>query len=359
LASAGISVTVGSDTAWSAPLWSRFCTTRIRYPSPVDRGEEFLAWLRRHVAETRYDVLLPLSDYTTVRIVTSQVTLGKFVGLAVPGRTELRRAHDKLEMTHLAEELGIGVPKTWAPRNRDELGRVAEEVVYPCVFKLRRGAGALGLAFPCSREELLAAFDGLAGVDDEVFSSSSPLIQEAVPGEVHDGCALFCRGEMVAGITTKRLYMLPREGGIGIVSESTHEPEVLEASRSILTALNWHGPANVEFKRDSRDGELKLLDLNARFWGVLDLSVQAGVDFPVLTARMATEGHVTPTFDYRAGLRYRFPIPYGVRQAFRNGNLLDDLWTFLGPARNTCSDLQIKDPVPTLIQCLRPFKQHL
>jgi predicted ATP-grasp superfamily ATP-dependent carboligase len=38
----------------------------------------------------------------------------------------------------------------------------------------------------------------------------------------------------------------------------------------------------VEFKQDPRDGQYKLLDVNARAWGFHGLGQAAGVDFPYL-----------------------------------------------------------------------------
>jgi hypothetical protein len=38
----------------------------------------------------------------------------------------------------------------------------------------------------------------------------------------------------------------------------------------------------VEFKRDARDGKAKLIEINGRFWGSLQLAVSSGVDFPSL-----------------------------------------------------------------------------
>ena len=38
----------------------------------------------------------------------------------------------------------------------------------------------------------------------------------------------------------------------------------------------------VEFKLDARDGVAKLMEINGRFWGSLQLAVDAGVDFPAI-----------------------------------------------------------------------------
>ena len=54
-----------------------------------------------------------------------------------------------------------------------------------------------------------------------------------------------------------------------------------------MRALNWKGIAMVEWKVDPRDGRPKLMEVNPRFWGSLELAVRSGVDFPVLYAQAA------------------------------------------------------------------------
>ncbi len=62
----------------------------------------------------------------------------------------------------------------------------------------------------------------------------------------------------------------------------------------------------LEFKRDARDGTAKLLEINGRFWGSLQLAVDAGIDFPYLLYRLAVDGDVEPAFSYREGIRLRW-----------------------------------------------------
>lgn len=61
-----------------------------------------------------------------------------------------------------------------------------------------------------------------------------------------------------------------------------------------------------EFRRDARDGVSKLLEINGRFWGSLQLAVDAGVDFPYLLYRLAIDGDVEPVLTYDVGVRLRW-----------------------------------------------------
>ena len=62
----------------------------------------------------------------------------------------------------------------------------------------------------------------------------------------------------------------------------------------------------VEFKRDARDGIPKLMEINGRFWGSLQLAIDAGVDFPALLIRMLDDPTVPAVPGYRTGVRSRW-----------------------------------------------------
>ena len=49
-------------------------------------------------------------------------------------------------------------------------------------------------------------------------------------------------------------------------------------SLSLLDELSYHGVSGTEFKRDPRDGRLKLMEVNARHWLHHTLATAAGVN---------------------------------------------------------------------------------
>jgi hypothetical protein len=71
-------------------------------------------------------------------------------------------------------------------------------------------------------------------------------------------------------------------------AEDTAEVKLMKQhATALVKKLAWTGPVMVEWKIDSRDGTLRLMEINGRFWGSLPLAVRAGVDFPLLTYRLA------------------------------------------------------------------------
>ena len=48
------------------------------------------------------------------------------------------------------------------------------------------------------------------------------------------------------------------------------------------------------------------MEVNGRFWGSLQLAIDAGMNFPLLFYRLAIGEDVPSQFDYKAGVRSRW-----------------------------------------------------
>ncbi len=77
-------------------------------------------------------------------------------------------------------------------------------------------------------------------------------------------------------------------------------------STRLLDRLKWHGVAMVEFKLDERDGVPKLMEINGRFWGSLQLAIDAGVDFPGILVDISNGNKVEPKYTYELGVKTRW-----------------------------------------------------
>jgi len=83
------------------------------------------------------------------------------------------------------------------------------------------------------------------------------------------------------------------------------------------------GIGNPEFKRDPRDGRLKLIEVNSRFTACTEILVKSGIDLPLLVYNRLT-GRSLPRVDsYRSGLRVVVPLGdyLAFRQMRRRGEL--------------------------------------
>src|SRR5256885_14322513 len=133
--------------------------------------------------------------------------------------------------------------------------------------------------------------------------------------------------------------------------ESIDDPQVEASAMRVLASLRFTGIGEVEYKRDPRDGELKLLDINPRAGGWHRLGRAAGVDFPYLLWLMLS-GEEPPRIRGRVGVRWvraltDLPTAFG---EIRAGRLSVGAYvrSLRGPIEFAI--LAADDPVPALIE---------
>jgi predicted ATP-grasp superfamily ATP-dependent carboligase len=150
---------------------------------------------------------------------------------------------------------------------------------------------------------LLARYDQASAL----LPPENLMVQEIVPGggEAQFSYAALCRdGYSIASVVARRIRQYPRDfGQLSTFVETVDEPQVAEAAARLLAASRFTGLVEVEFKRDPRNGQYKVLDINPRVWGWHTLSRRAGVDFPYLLW-LLVNGEPNPEVRGRAGERW-------------------------------------------------------
>jgi predicted ATP-grasp superfamily ATP-dependent carboligase len=112
----------------------------------------------------------------------------------------------------------------------------------------------------------------------------------------------FWDGEPLVEFTAAKVRLSPPIFGLPRVVVSKRIDDVLESGRKILKAMGFYGYACTEFKRDSRDGAYKLLDVNGRHNRSCLLAVACGVNFPWMEYRHLVHGQKPVSRPYREGV---------------------------------------------------------
>jgi len=309
LGRAGMRVVAASRSGFAASLFSRHAE-RAHLPPPA-AGEKALARRTARLCLQRdLDVILPMEEDTLLALCRHRRLLPPGVRLPFPGTERIEEARDKARVLERALALGLPVPRTVFP-GQD----VPPDFPLPAVVKPVLGSGAVGLRFASSKE-------GLSRASEEAAKRFGRfLVQERLPREGEGlGVSVLMgdKGRVHALFTHRRLREYPVSGGASTLRESAREPGAEEASIRLLRSFDWRGPAMVEFKRDARDGSLRLMEVNPRFWGSLALAVEAGVNFPLLLARLARGEDPGPPPGYRLGVRARWLLPGDLLHFLRN-----------------------------------------
>lgn len=308
LGRAGIRVTVASTHEESLAGRSKYCARRLVYPSPRDCEKEFLQWLVTEMASGEYRVLLPMTDLTVQLVTRVRGCLPSSVCLPFPGEEPVRFVQDKRHVLCVADRLSIPIPATFMLREDERLDAVARAVRYPAVIKPRFSRYWTGKGWCDGGVEYAWTADALIGKYEAIHKRIPfPLVQERIHGQGRGVFLLMWEGKLKAAFCHQRLREKPPWGGPSVYSESIpRDDRLIEKCVELLRALGWQGPAMVEFKIDQRDGEPKLMEVNGRFWGTLQLAVDAGIDFPLLLYQLASGENPPSQFDYKVGVRWRW-----------------------------------------------------
>ena len=333
--------------------YSRYLKDVIALPPQLDDVNKYLKAIVREGAERSYDVLLPFGNNATAVVARHVDALRPHFATVVPSQEVFVKAHDKGRTFNLMAGSDVPIPRTRKVNRREDLPGIEAEIGYPAVVKARISSGVVrGLRYAKSRPELEAGIEdieGQAGVAG-VVDFSSPIVQEFIPGELYDVCALFNHGEPRAILVQQRVLMYPPSGGVGAINRTVDVPELLELGKEVGRLLRWHGPAQIEFKHDQRDGQYKLIEVNPKLWGTVDLSIRARVNFPEMAAQLALYGDVAPVESYRVGVTYKW-LGLVARQLLKDsGNRRKALKALSWPLIvNTYYDFSFRDPFPDLL----------
>ena len=297
-----VEVDVGSTTPYAVSFYSKYTRCRYLYPEPRRNPLRFFDFVDRLIKKQNYDILLPIGYNTTLATARFKERFHKRVAVPVADYKSLSIAADKVETLKLASEIGIPVPKTIIYKNIDNVKEACKELEFPMVIKGALETGTTRYAMGLN--ELMRKCRLLSN-----SSKRSLIIQEYIPGQGYGFFALFNQQKLRAIFMHKRIREYPITGGASTSAESIHDPKLKELGVKLLKSLNWHGVAMVEFRKDFRDNKYKLMEINPKFWGSLDLAITSQVDFPYLACKMALEGEVKPVFNYKIGVKFTWPFP--------------------------------------------------
>lgn len=304
----GYAMMVGESRQPSLARSSRYCAEGLVYPDPTRDSAGFVRTLLSTVRTRAIDVVLPVSEISTSLVVEHKSAFEAYCRVPFADIETFNRAADKVETLQLAERLGIPAPVSVVLRKPGDRPTLPAGLDFPIVVKPHRsrirtneGWRPTSVAYARSEAELERVLDSL---DPGAYPI---LLQQRVIGPGIGVFMCYCRGRRVAVFSHRRVREKPPSGGVSVLCESTPlDPSACRSAEMLLDHLQWHGVAMVEFKVDQNDGIPKLMEINGRFWGSLQLAIEAGVDFPSILVNTVTGVAVEPVDSYRIGVKSRW-----------------------------------------------------
>jgi predicted ATP-grasp superfamily ATP-dependent carboligase len=306
LAKHGVPVCV-LDNGPCVSRFSRSVKHFFRCPS-VDDEARFIEFLVQIASDKKMTdwVLFPSTDEYVRVVAQHRDRLSKYYLITIPSWETVQYLYDKRLTYMLAEEREVPTPKTYNPRNSDELVSLNLDfpiVVKPAISKYFMAATKKKAYRADSKNELMNLYESTARIIDP----SEIIIQEFIPGQtknLYSFVGFFKDGVPVAGLSARRPRQHPMDfGRASTYVETVNMPELEMLATQFLKGIAYSGLAEVEFMYAQKDACFKLLEVNPRIWGWHTITIRAGLDLPYLAYADAI-GQEVVTGPLRKGVKW-------------------------------------------------------
>ena len=285
---------IGYDGLDPGLYLKEFCDAGYILPYPSSGDDMLIDALTAIQEKENIDVLMPCLDSELPSMIRLRPVIEDLgFKMFLPSQEQLRlRNKDRLE--ELAEHAGIECPATKAITSSGFFHKCEDNGwKYPFVVK--------GLFYDAqivhNEVEAKSAFRRIAAE-----WGFPVLVQKFVKGEEYNLTAVGDgKGNLLGAVMIKKMAVTDK--GKAWSGISIDDNTLYQASQSLVKAINWRGPLEVEVVRD-RNGQYQLIEINPRFPAWIYISAGVGRNLP-LTLLQLTLGNAVPEFpETRTGMLF-------------------------------------------------------
>jgi predicted ATP-grasp superfamily ATP-dependent carboligase len=325
-------------------FYSKYCKHEHILGELKDR-DSYAEKLLNIVKENYYDVLIPVGLTSYLAVSKYKEAFLKHTNLVIADWDAMQIASNKDKTMEFADKLGIPIPETTVINSESDISHINK---FPVVIKSSDDAGSF-VKYANDSYELTKNYNYLKTV-----SHTNIIVQEYIKGFGCGFYGVYKNGELKAHFMHKRLKEFPLTGGPSAMAESYFDDELFRLGKKLMDGLKWNGPVMVEFKYDLKDKRYKLMEVNPKLWGSLDLTIAAGVDVPKMLVDIALGNE----FEFKGynyvKYKWLFPDMFLVLiSQFDIGNL-KEFFLF-----NSKTNIYLKDIKPNLFEFVLSAKAGL
>ncbi len=213
-----------------------------------------------------------------------QSELGQRFRTSTCSRQTQELLQDKSRFAALLAETGMPHPPTYRIDSAADIAAMPFERLDRVFIKpvnSQKFSDVLGIkgVWVHSREELLETWQRLHGLGFRLMA------QEYVPGTAADHYFVDgfrdAQGRFTGLFARRRFRIHPADFGNSSYCESIPLAEVEPAATNLtalLAKVDYRGIFSAEFKRDARDGQFRILEVNTRAWTYVEFAARCGVN---------------------------------------------------------------------------------
>jgi D-aspartate ligase len=273
---------------------SKFVYERVKVPHPREEEDRFIEVLLKNSGKWSGALIFDTDDNVTVSISKNKHKLTRYYKIGIPDWDTIRKFIHKQETYKLAHINKIPYPRTLSPTTLDDLREIKDKVEYPCILKpsisheFRSKFRSKNLIVH-NYNELISKFNICLEAGQDV------MVQEIIPGPSSKLYNLTVyinsRGYVNARFLRIKIRQDPPQFGITRVGISISRIFELERFTDILLKeAGFKGIATAEYKKDPRDNQFKLLEVNPRTTRSNWHATYCGVNFPWIIYKDLVDG---------------------------------------------------------------------
>jgi len=361
LGAAGISAIAGSENGKNTARLSRYVEKSVVFSSY--QSEEFVQELCS-LGETLEGkpVLMSYDDRVILNISRHREVLAKYYHILLPENSMVENLLDKLKFVELAGQYELPTPDSVKVCDKADLDIVINSLQKPYLIKplyrhhwfhedFVKTVGKYKKAFVChSEEELTELYDRIARINPKV------VVQEYVTGpddHLYDiNMYISENGEIRGDIVAQKMRVYPPTAGYGSYVITIKDEDLLNLSREIVRKLNLCGLINLQFKRDEKSGEPRLIEIHTRT-SIFDvLGIKGEMNLPAIYYADMNGLPIPANGSCKEGVRYfnlirdlQLFFKYRKNYGLTAGNMIK---SYRGPM--LIDSFSLKDPLPGVVE---------
>ncbi|WP_047547882.1 ATP-grasp domain-containing protein [Psychroserpens sp. Hel_I_66] len=320
-----------SNTKRTASKYSRYTSYYKFHERPAD--DSWVEIINAEIELNKIDVILPIAEKEITFFIKHKQDIYKNTKIIPwPKLRDYEIAIDKYRLSNFAKEHEIPHPRSYFISSEIDLENKISGINFPLLIKPLHQKGGEGIIKVNSEESLI---QHLKRAHNGLF------IQDYIKGYDID-CSVLCQdGEVLVYTIQKGNLQGDTTFAPQLAFDFLQNEHLLATVKLIMNKLNWSGIAHLDMRYDEKANNYKLIEINARFWGSIEASKFAGVNFPHLVISLAM-GEELPKIDYKS---FHYMRLKGVIKTVRRNPLFVFKRSYL--LNNTETKTFIKDPLPT------------
>jgi carbamoyl-phosphate synthase large subunit len=205
---------------------------------------ELLTWAnKKYYLETKFGIHIFVNDIEFIKITT-----------------------DKFEMNTFCINNSIKIPKIFDDHN---------EITYPAIIKSRSGSGSIGTYILNSPDDF-EIYKTIHKIDE--LDKSKYFIQEFIKGKEYTCDVLSnTNGQVLSVVPKERIEI---RGGAAFKSLTVNNKDVIQFVTNVAQKINNKYSVNIQVIENKND--IYFIELNAKWATSLPLTVESGVNMPLL-----------------------------------------------------------------------------